>query len=328
MSPDMEFPVTRMRRLRRSEALRRMVRETRLDAADLVQPLFAVPGKDVKKPVKSMPGVHQRSVEHIVEAGAEAFAAGVPAVILFGIPDRKDPEGSASWNEGGIVQRAARALKKQVPELSVIADLCFCEYTDHGHCGILHEGDVDNDATLENLGRQAVSLVRAGADVIAPSGMMDGMVLAIREALDEEGFEHIPIMSYAVKYASAYYGPFRDAAESAPAFGDRRRYQMDPANVREAIREATLDVQEGADILMVKPALAYLDVIREVRQEFDHPIAAYNVSGEMAMVEAAAANGWVDRQRVIMETLISIKRAGADIILSYWATEVARWLKS
>jgi porphobilinogen synthase len=323
----MEFPITRMRRLRRTDALRRMVRETQLTADQLVQPLFAVPGKKVNKPVRSMPGVSQLSVELLADEAVRARDAGVPSVILFGIPERKDAEGSASWNANGIVQRAIQAVKKRAPELVVIADLCFCEYTDHGHCGVIHEGDVDNDETLQNLGRQAVSLSEAGADIIAPSGMMDGMVAAIREALDEADHDLVPILSYAVKYSSAYYGPFRDAAESAPSFGDRRTYQMDPANVREAIREASLDVSEGADMLMVKPALAYLDVISELRSEFDHPIAAYNVSGEMAMVEAAAANGWIDRERVIRETLISMRRAGADIILTYWATEVAGWLR-
>lgn len=316
-----------MRRLRRTEALRRMVRETHLRPDHLIQPFFTVPGNNVRKPVKSMPGVAQLSVDQLVTEAKKTRDAGVPAVILFGIPDKKDPEGSSSWNEQGIVQKATRALKKQVPELCVIADVCFCEYTDHGHCGVVHEGTVDNDATLENLGRQVVSFAEAGADVLAPSGMMDGAVGAIREALDEAEFEHLPILSYAVKFASAYYGPFREAAESAPAFGDRRSYQMDPANGREALREAALDVSEGADMLMVKPALAYLDLIRDLREHFEHPIAAYNVSGEMAMVEAAAANGWIDRQRVIMETLLSMRRAGADLILSYWATEVAGWLK-
>ena len=319
----MDFPVTRMRRLRRSPALRRMVRETHLRADDLIQPLFAVPGTNVDKPVKSMPGVSQMSVDHVVTAAKKTFDAGVPAVILFGIPDNKDAIGSPSWSTSGVVQRATEAIKRELPDLCVIADVCFCEYTDHGHCGVIVDEDVDNDATLENLGKQVISFANAGADIMAPSGMMDGMVMAIRESLDESDHEHIPIMSYAVKYSSAYYGPFRDAAESAPAFGDRRRYQMDPANVREAIREAALDVSEGADMLMVKPALAYLDIIRQIRDEFDHPIAAYNVSGEMAMVEAAAANGWIDRERVIVETLTSMKRAGADLILTYWATEVA-----
>lgn len=323
----MEFPLTRMRRTRKTEALRRLVRETTLSSDNLIQPLFAVPGQNVKKPVSSMPGVSQLSVDHIVTESQRAFDAGVPAVILFGIPDKKDAEGSSAWNANGIVQRAVRGIKEKNKELCVIVDLCFCEYTSHGHCGVIDHKDVDNDATLENLVKQALSLADAGADVIAPSGMMDGMVGAIREGLDEEGFEMTPVLSYAAKFASGFYGPFREAAESTPAFGDRRTYQMDPANVREAVREAALDVAEGADMLMVKPALAYLDVIRELRDEFDLPIAAYNVSGEMAMVEAAAANGWIDRKRVILETLISMRRAGADMILSYWATEVAGWLK-
>ncbi|MCA9553348.1 MAG: porphobilinogen synthase [Myxococcales bacterium] len=322
----MDFPLVRMRRLRRTEALRRMVRENALSPNDLIQPLFVVPGKGVKNPVKSMPGVAQLSVDLAVAEAEAAWEAGVPAVILFGIPDKKDDEGSSSWNHHGIVQEATRAIKKARPEICVIADVCFCEYTDHGHCGVIVDGDVDNDSTLENLGKQVVSLADAGADIMAPSGMMDGMVAAIREALDENDHDHIPILSYAVKFASAYYGPFRDAAESAPAFGDRRTYQMDPANAREAIREAQLDVSEGADMLMVKPALAYLDLVRDLKEEFELPVAAYNVSGEMAMVEAAAANGWVDRQRIIMETLLCMKRAGADLILTYWATEVARWL--
>lgn len=323
----MDFPAVRMRRLRRTEALRRMVRETHLRPEHLIQPFFAVPGQNVRKAVSSMPGVFQLSVDQLVTEAKKTRDVGVPAVILFGIPDRKDPEGSSSWNEQGIVQKAVRALKKSVPELCVITDVCFCEYTDHGHCGVVHDGEVDNDATLENLARQVISFAEAGADVLAPSGMMDGMVGTIREALDEAEFEHLPILSYAVKFASAYYGPFREAAESAPAFGDRRAYQMDPANGREALREAALDVSEGADMLMVKPALAYLDLIRDLREHFEHPIAAYNVSGEMAMVEAAAANGWIDRKRVILETLLSMRRAGADVILSYWATEVAGWLK-
>ena len=304
-----------------------MVRETILTPYDLIQPLFVIPGKGQNKPVVSMPKVSQLSVDVAVDAAGAAFEAGVPAVILFGIPEKKDAEGSSAWNAEGIVQKASRAIKEAVPELCVIADVCFCEYTDHGHCGVLHEQHVvDNDETLENLAKQVVSLADAGCDVMAPSGMMDGMVEAIREGLDEAGHEHIPIMSYSVKYASAFYGPFRDAADSAPSFGDRRGYQMDPANAREAIREAQLDVAEGADMLMVKPALAYLDLIRDLREEFELPLAAYNVSGEYSMIEAAAANGWLDRRRVIQETLTSIKRAGADMILTYWATEAAGWL--
>jgi porphobilinogen synthase len=287
----MEFPLVRMRRMRRTEALRRMVRETHLRFDNFIQPLFVVPGKDVKKPVASMPGVAQLSVDHAVAEAERAWKANVPSVILFGIPDRKDAEGSTAWDSNGIVQRASRAIKEKLPEMAVIADVCFCEYTNHGHCGVIVDGDVDNDSTLENLAKQVVSLAESGCDIMAPSGMMDGMVGAIREALDENAFDHVPIMSYSVKFASAYYGPFRDAAESAPQFGDRRSYQMDPANAREALREAQLDVAEGADILMVKPALAYLDLIRDLREHFDQPLAAYNVSGEMSMIEAAAKNG-------------------------------------
>lgn len=304
-----------------------MVRETRLSPDNFIQPLFVVPGTNVKKPVSSMPGVAQLSVDLAVVEAQKAWDAGVPAIILFGIPDRKDAVGSASWNNNGIVQKATRAIKEKVPGLCVVADVCFCEYTDHGHCGVLHGHEVDNDETLENLGKQSVSLADAGCDVIAPSGMMDGMVGAIREALDESDFDNVPIMAYSAKFASGFYGPFREAAESTPSFGDRRGYQMDPANAREALREAELDVAEGADIIMVKPALAYLDVIKDIRQELDLPLAAYNVSGEMAMVEAAARNGWIDRQRVILETLLGIRRAGADMILTYWATEAAGWLK-
>ena len=322
----MDFPITRLRRLRRTETLRRMVRETRLHPDHLIQPFFVIPGKDEKKPISSMPGVFQLSIDHLVKEAQQSAEAGVPGVILFGIPSKKDKEGSAAWSADGIVQRATKALKDKVPGVAVIADVCFYEYTDHGHCGVLVDGQVDNDETLENLGKQAISLAEAGVDIVAPSGMMDGMVGAIREALDENGHEQLPIMSYAVKFASAFYGPFREAAESTPAFGDRKGYQMDPANAREAMREAALDVSEGADILMVKPALAYLDVLSELRETFEHPVAAYNVSGEMAMIEAAAKNGWIDRERAILETLTSIRRAGADMILTYWATEVARWL--
>jgi porphobilinogen synthase len=322
----MDFPITRLRRLRRTETLRRMVRETRLHPDHLIQPYFVIPGKDEKKPISSMPGVFQLSIDHLVKEAQLSAEAGVPGVILFGIPSKKDKEGSAAWSADGIVQRATKALKDKVPGVAVIADVCFCEYTDHGHCGVLVDGQVDNDETLENLGKQAISLAEAGVDIVAPSGMMDGMVGAIREALDENGHEQLPIMSYAVKFASAFYGPFREAAESTPAFGDRKGYQMDPANAREAMREAALDASEGADILMVKPALAYLDVLSELRETFEHPVAAYNVSGEMAMIEAAAKNGWIDRERAILETLTSIRRAGADMILTYWATEVARWL--
>jgi porphobilinogen synthase len=324
----MQFPLVRMRRLRRTEALRSMVRETRLLPDHLIQPLFVVPGKNVRKPVASMPGVAQLSVDQALVEAEKALTAGVPALILFGIPEHKDAQGSSSWSAEGIVQQAARAIKERLPELVVIADVCFCEYTDHGHCGVIERGDVENDSTLVNLGKQAVSLAQAGCDILAPSGMMDGMVRAIRGALDEHRFSELPIMSYSVKFASAYYGPFRDAAESAPQFGDRRTYQMDPGNRREALREAALDASEGADILMVKPALAYLDLIRDLRERFEHPIAAYNVSGEMSMIELAARHGYVDRKRTILETLLSMRRAGADLILTYWATEVAGWLES
>jgi len=323
----MQFPLVRMRRLRRTETLRRMVRETRLSPDNLIQPLFVVPGKNVRKPVGSMPGVAQLSVDQALVEAEKAQNAGVPSVILFGIPDQKDAHGSSAWNSEGIVQQAARAIKERLPELVVIADVCFCEYTDHGHCGVIEHGDVENDATLANLAKQSVSLAQAGCDILAPSGMMDGMVRSIRGALDNSGFTDLPIMSYSVKYASAYYGPFRDAAESAPQFGDRRTYQMDPGNRHEALREAALDVAEGADFLMVKPALAYLDLIRDLRERYDHPIAAYNVSGEMSMIELAAKHGYVDRKRIILETLLSIRRAGADLILTYWATEVAGWLE-
>jgi porphobilinogen synthase len=323
----MQFPLVRMRRLRRTETLRRMVRETRLSPDHLIQPLFVVPGKNVRKPVASMPGVAQLSVDQAVIEAEKALAAGVPAVILFGIPEHKDAHGSSSWSPEGIVQQATRAIKERLPELVVIADVCFCEYTDHGHCGVIERGDVENDTTLANLAKQAVALAQVGCDMLAPSGMMDGMVRAIRAALDEHRFSELPIMSYSVKFASAYYGPFRDAAESAPQFGDRRTYQMDPGNRREALREAALDASEGADILMVKPALAYLDLIRDLRERFEHPIAAYNVSGEMSMIELAAKHGYLDRKRTILETLLSMRRAGADLILTYWATEVAGWLE-
>ena len=309
----MQFPHVRMRRLRRSETLRRMVRETRLSPDNLIQPLFVVPGKNVRKPVASMPGVAQLSVDQALVEAEKALAARVPAIILFGIPEQKDAHGSSSWSAEGIVQQAARAIKERLPELLVIADVCFCEYTDHGHCGVIERGDVENDATLANLAKQAVSLAQNGCDMIAPSGLMDGLVRTIRSALDEHRLSEVPIMSYSVKFASAYYGPFRDAAESAPQFGDRRTYQMDPGNAREALREAALDVSEGADILMVKPALAYLDLIRDLRERFEHPIAAYN--------------GYIDRKRTILETLLSMRRAGADLILTYWATEVAGWLE-
>ncbi|HQR36974.1 MAG TPA: porphobilinogen synthase [Blastocatellia bacterium] len=317
----------RPRRLRRTAALRALVRETRIDPDKLVQPFFVGTGEGVRREIPSMPGQFNLSIDTLVDETRIAVEAGVRSVILFGLPETKDAIGTGAFVESGVVQKALHALRSEFPELVLIADTCLCEYTDHGHCGPLVDGEVDNDATLVLLGRTAVSQAAAGADIIAPSGMMDGMVGAIRDALDEAGFERTPVMSYAVKYASAYYGPFRDAADSAPQFGDRRGYQMDPANRREGLREAGLDVEQGADILMVKPAVAYLDVIREVRDTFDLPVAAYQVSGEYAMIKAAAANGWIDEQRIVDETLTSITRAGADIILTYYATEVSRRLR-
>ena len=322
----MGFPATRLRRLRRTPQLRRLVRETRLGVDDLVLPLFVCPGQGVERPIGSMPGVSQLSVDRLVERCREAQGAGVPAVLLFGLPEAKDASGSSSWSPDGIVQRALRAIDEALPELVTIADVCFCEYTDHGHCGVLRGAEVDNDATLANLARQAVSLAEAGADIVAPSDMMDGRVAAIREALDAAGLAMTPILSYAAKFASALYGPFREAAESAPAFGDRRGYQMDPPNRREALREVALDVEEGADLLMVKPALPYLDVLAEVRRRFDLPLAAYHVSGEYAMLKAAAANGWLDYDRALMESLVSIRRAGADLVITYGAVDAARLL--
>jgi porphobilinogen synthase len=324
----MGFPIDRPRRLRRTETLRRMVRETRLSPDNLIQPLFVCPGKDVARPVSSMPGVAQMSVDRIIATAREIYAAGVPAIILFGIPERKDARGSEAWNDSGEVQRAVRGIKEHVPGLAVITDVCLCEYTDHGHCGVLKGGDVDNDATLELLAREALSHARAGADIVAPSDMMDGRVGAIRRALDENGFTQVAIMAYAAKFASAFYGPFREAAESTPQFGDRRSYQMDPPNGNEALREVALDLEEGADIVMVKPALAYLDLIYRVKQDFMVPVAAYNVSGEYAMIRAAGLNGWIDEERAVMEVLTSIRRAGADMILTYFATHVARRLNS
>ncbi len=323
----MFFPEYRPRRLRRTEALRSLVRETELSVKHLVYPMFIVPGKGVREEVSSMPGVFRLSVDLAAEEAKEVFDLGIPAVILFGIPEKKDEVGSEAYAKKGIIQRAIPAIKKAAPELVVITDVCLCEYTSHGHCGIIKNGEVDNDLTLEQLARTAVSHAKAGADMVAPSDMMDGRVGRIREALDEAGFSHVPIMSYAVKYCSSFYGPFREAAESAPQFGDRRSYQMDPANVREAIREAALDVEEGADILMVKPAMPYLDVIRVLREEFNHPLAAYQVSGEFAMIKAAGRLGWLDEERAMMESLLCIRRAGADIILTYFAKEVARKLK-
>jgi len=315
------FPVTRLRRLRRTDTLRALVRETRLSLDDVVMPLFACPGEGVVRPVAGLEGIAQRSVDEIVREASELASLGVRAVLLFGIPEAKDEEGSGAWEADGIVQQALRALRAEVPALTLITDVCLCEYTSHGHCGVIRDGEVENDETLELLARTAVSHVAAGADVVAPSDMMDGRVGAIREALPQT-----PIIAYAAKYASAFYGPFREVAESAPSFGDRRGYQMDPPNVREALRECALDLEEGADALMVKPALPYLDVIRAVRERFDCPVAAYAVSGEYAMVKAAAAAGHLDEQAAALESLVAIKRAGADLVFTYWAKDLARWL--
>ncbi len=332
------FPISRARRLRQTPTLRRMVRETELNPGDFIYPLFVRHGHGIRREVPSMPGVYQLSVDQLAHEVQEVWALGIPAVILFGIPAQKDPVGKENFSPQGIVQQAVRAIKAAVPEMVVITDVCLCEYTDHGHCGLLNVGDprphphlpegyVLNDPTLEVIGQVAVSHAEAGADMVAPSGMMDGMAQAIRRALDQARFEHIPILSYAVKYASAFYGPFRDAAESPPKFGDRRSHQMDPANAAEALKEAALDVAEGADMLMVKPALPYLDVIRRVKEAFpEMPLAAYNVSGEYSMIKAAAANGWLDERSTVLEALTGIKRAGADLILTYHAKDAARWL--
>ena len=318
------FPFTRLRRLRYNPRLREMVAESTVHPSDLVYPMFVVPGEGVREEIASMPGIYHLSIDRAIEEARQVRDLGIPAVLLFGIPERKDPVGSEAYAEDGIVQRAVSALREKVEGLLIITDVCMCEYTSHGHCGVVADGDVDNDRTLELLARAAVSHARAGAHVVAPSDMMDGRVAAIREALDEQGLTRVPIMSYAAKYASSFYGPFREAAHSTPAFGDRRSYQMPPPNLREAMREIELDVAEGADIIIVKPALAYTDVIREARERFDHPIAAYNVSGEYAMVKAAAANGWIDEARVVEELLVCIKRAGADIIITYHAKDFAR----
>jgi porphobilinogen synthase len=320
----MIFPEYRPRRLRRSETLRRMVRETVLRTDNLILPLFAIGGKNVRNPIPSLPGHCQLSVDNLVKAAQEAWSLGIPAVILFGLPARKDPLGTGAYDKDGIVQRAVRAVKQKLPELVVITDVCLCQYTDHGHCGVVQGGEVDNDATLDLLARTAVSHAKAGADIVAPSDMMDGRVAEIREGLDEAGLSQVAVMSYAAKYCSAFYGPFRQAADSAPQFGDRRTYQMDPANALEAIREASMDVEEGADIIMVKPALPYLDILYRLRQEIDLPLAAYNVSGEYAMIKAGAQLGWIDEARVMLETLTAIRRAGADMILTYAAVEAAR----
>ena len=341
----MAFPATRLRRLRRTAALRSMVRETRLTPEAFVYPLFVCPGEGVRKEVRSMPGVFNLSVDEAVREAEDAHSLGVPAVILFGLPEKKDEVATGAWEENGIVQRAARAIKREIPDLVLIGDVCLCEYMSHGHCGVVKpssprslgaaiatpplagtEYEILNDTTLDLLARTSVSLTRAGIDIIAPSDMMDGRVAAIRKALDEAGFENTPILSYAAKFASAFYGPFREAADSTPAFGDRRSYQMDGANIREAMREIALDIDEGADIVMVKPAMPYLDVIAAAHERFDVPIAAYQVSGEYAMIEAAARNNWIDRDRVILESLTSIRRAGASVILTYYAKDAAKLL--
>ncbi|MCG6929005.1 MAG: porphobilinogen synthase [Desulfofustis sp.] len=322
----MVFPEYRPRRMRRNETLRALIRETTVSASQLIYPLFIVPGKKVRRDVSSMPGVFQLSIDQLAGEAVELRELGINSVILFGIPDRKDGVGSGAHAKDGIVQRAIKELKNKAPGLVVITDVCLCEYTDHGHCGFLINNEVDNDTTLEILAKTALSHAQAGADIVAPSDMMDGRVAEIRAALDEHNYDMVPIMSYAVKYASSFYGPFREAAESTPQFGDRRGYQMDPANSREALREATLDVEEGADILMVKPALAYLDIIAKLRDEFDLPLAAYHVSGEYAMIKAAAANGWIDGERVMYEAMLSIRRAGADMIITYFAKDMARLL--
>jgi porphobilinogen synthase len=322
----MAFPTQRPRRLRRTEALRGMIQETRLSTRSLVYPLFVCPGSGVKDEIGSMPGNYRWSVDLLAEECKAIYGLGIPAVILFGIPESKDEVGSGAYDPDGIVQRAVRKIKEVLPDLLVICDVCLDEYTSHGHCGLIKNGEVDNDSTLELLGKTALTQVEAGADIVAPSDMMDGRVGKIREVLDSQGFTQTPILAYSAKYASAFYGPFRDAADSAPKFGDRKSYQMDPANQREALREIALDIEEGADIVMVKPALPYLDILALARREFDVPLAAYQVSGEFSMIEAAARAGWIDRKRIVLESLLSIHRAGADMVLTYFAKDVARWL--
>ena len=322
----MDYPTYRPRRLRRNEKLRSLVRETALSPKNFIYPIFVGPGKDSARAVSSMPGIAQLSVDRAVRESEEISALGIPAVILFGIPDHKDPLGTEAYADSGIVQQAIRAIKEKVSGLVIITDVCLCEYTDHGHCGVIKQGDVDNDSTLDLLAKEALSHARAGADMVAPSDMMDGRVGAVRKTLDQNGFEQIPIMAYAAKYASGFYGPFREAAESTPQFGDRRSYQMDPANAEEALREVELDIREGADIVMIKPAMAYLDIIYRVKTKFGYPVAAYNVSGEYSMIKAAGQKGWIDEQKIMMEVLFAIKRAGADMILSYFAKDVARVL--
>ena len=324
----MYFPAYRPRRLRKNESFRRMIRETKLSVDNFVYPFFVTFGKDVKKPISSMPGNFQMSVDHLVKEVQKAKELGIPAVLLFGIPEKKDEVASGAFMKDGVVQQAVKRIKDKVPDVIVITDVCLCEYTSHGHCGMIEKGEVDNDASLEVIAETALSHAKAGADMVAPSAMMDGQVGAIRDTLDEAGFENLPIMAYSAKYASCFYGPFREAAESAPQFGDRKAYQMDPANGDEAIREISLDVEEGADIIMVKPALPYLDIIRRAREEFDLPIAAYNVSGEFSMIKAAAKLGWMDGEKAMMEALTSIKRAGADIIITYFSMEAAKILRN
>lgn len=329
----MSYPIVRHRRLRRTAAMRSMVRETILTASDFIYPIYVIHGSGIKQEISSMPGVYRFSLDLLQQEIREIVSLGIPSIMLFGLPDHKDPVGSSAYDANGIVQQATRLIKEWAPGLIVMADTCLCQFTDHGHCGIVHqnertgEAEVDNDPSLELLVRTAVSQAEAGADVIAPSNMMDGFVGAIRAGLDEAGYSDIPILSYSVKYASAYYGPFREAANSAPQYGDRKSYQMDPANFREALREADSDVAEGADMLMVKPALAYLDVVRALKENFDLPLVAYNVSGEYAMVKAAAANGWVDERKIVLETLLGMKRAGADMIITYHAKDAALWLQ-
>ena len=322
----MSYPIQRPGRLRQNKSLRGMVRETRLSTDNLVYPLFVVPGKNIKEEIQSMPGNFHLSVDNLVKEAKEAKGLGIPATILFGLPERKDEKGSQAYAKDGIIQQAVRAIKDALPDYMVITDVCLCQYTSHGHCGILKEGRLLNDSTLQMLAKTAISQVESGSDMVAPSAMMDGQVRIIRQTLDENGHGNIPIMAYSAKYASSFYGPFREAADSAPQFGDRKSYQMDPANIEEALREVELDLEEGADIVMVKPALAYLDVISRVKQEFNVPLAAYNVSGEYAMIKAAAEKGWVDEKKVALEVLTSIRRAGADIILTYFAREAAEWL--
>jgi porphobilinogen synthase len=319
--------MNRTRRLRKKEGIRRLVRENKLTVDDLIYPLFIEEGENIEKEIVSMPGIKRFSLDRLHTELDEVVSLDIPAVLLFGIPAEKDDCGTETWNDNGIMQQAIRYIKEKYPSLYVITDVCFCEYTSHGHCGVIHDNDVDNDATLVNLAKQVISHAKAGVDMVAPSGMMDGTITIIREALDNTGYYNLPIMGYSVKYASAFYGPFRDAADSAPTFGDRRTYQMDPSNRDEGLREAAFDDQEGADILMVKPALSYLDIIRDLKNTYDRPIACYNVSGEYAMVKAAAEKGWIDGERVMMESLLSMKRAGADIIITYFAKEVAKILK-